>query len=266
MQSPSTVIDSALGEINKAKIQLKKIQNRQVHSSTDKDYFKSVAYGWFRSHRVPLLTVSPPDALARLDGLFQAVLNATDKKATKTTYLECFDGIRSSLIELRSAVVTISIPTTTTETPPNFSSLASDREMQNILQRRWEECQKCIQANAPLAATVMMGGLLEALFVSRAIKMTDKSPLFKAKATPKDFKTKKPLPLSEWTLRPYIDVGHEIGWITKSGKEIAAVLRDYRNYVHPEKERTDRIIINEHDSAMFWEVTKAITKQLLSTK
>ena len=36
--------------------------------------------------------------------------------------------------------------------------------MRGILGRRWEECRKCIAADAPLAAVVMMGGLLEALF------------------------------------------------------------------------------------------------------
>src|SRR6266508_3631639 len=55
---------------------------------------------------------------------------------------------------------------------------------------------------------------------------------------PIDQRTKKPLPLPEWTLRPYIDVAHEICWITRSGKDVAAVLRDYRNYVHPEKQRS----------------------------
>jgi hypothetical protein len=66
----------------------------------------------------------------------------------------------------------------------------------------------------------MMGGLLEALFVARANLMTNKTPLFRAKATPIDSKTKKPLALPEWTLRPYIDVAAELGWISRSGKDV----------------------------------------------
>ena len=110
----------------------------------------------------------------------------------------------------------------------------------------------------------MMGGLLEALFVARANRLNDKSALFKAKSTPRDGQTQKPIPLKEWTLRPYIDVGHELGWITKSGKDVAAVLRDYRNYVHPEKERSHGVTLGESDSMMFWEITKLLTRQLLS--
>jgi hypothetical protein len=111
----------------------------------------------------------------------------------------------------------------------------------------------------------MMGGLLEALFVARANAMTDKGPLFRATATPVDTKTKKPLQLKEWTLRPYIDVAHELGWITRSGKDIAVVLRDYRNLVHPEKQRSLGIELNDHDSRMFWEITKSLSRQLLTS-
>ena len=70
--------------------------------------------------------------------------------------------------------------------------------------------------------------------------------------------------LRDWTLRPYIDVGFELRWITKPGKDIAAVLRDYRNYVHPEKERSHGVVLTPQDTAMFWEVTKGLARQLLS--
>src|SRR5262249_7683631 len=147
---------------------------------------------------------------------------------------------KDALIAARAVIMLGPDPQATIplEIPPDFSSLAADDKMKEILSRRWYECQRCIKAGAHLAATVMMGGLLEALFVARANRLDDKAPLFKATATPIDAKTKKPLALTEWTLRPYIDVGSELGWITRSGKDVAAVLRDYRNYVHPEKERS----------------------------
>ena len=136
--------------------------------------------------------------------------------------------------------------------------------MREILGDRWRECQLCLQAGAHLAATVMMGGFLEALFVARANQLADKAPLFRAKAAPIDYKTKKAQPLSDWTLRNYIDVGEELKWISKSGKDVAAVLRDYRNYIHPEKQRSHAVTLNGHDAAMFWEITKSLTRQLLS--
>jgi hypothetical protein len=73
------------------------------------------------------------------------------------------------------------------------------------------------------------------------------------------------LQLGEWTLRPYLDVGAELGWISKPGKDVGAVLRDYRNYVHPEKERVYGVALNSHDAAMFWELTKSLARQLLGS-
>jgi hypothetical protein len=137
--------------------------------------------------------------------------------------------------------------------------------MRSILANRWMECTRCVEASAYLAATVMMGGLLEALLVSRANRMSDKRPLFSAGSTPIDAKTKKPLDLKHWTLAPYIDVAHELGWITRSAKDVAIVLRDYRNYVHPEKERSHGVTLSREDAIMFWEVVKTLTRQLLAS-
>ena len=54
-----------------------------------------------------------------------------------------------------------------------------------------------------------------------------------------------------------------VGWITRSGKDVAAVLRDYRNYVHPEKQRSHGVSLNGHDAQMFWDVTRNLLLQLL---
>lgn len=83
-----------------------------------------------------------------------------------------------------------------------------------------------IGAGAALAATVMTRGLLEALFIARAIFLPTRLLFFQRRQRLLTRKTSKPLALPEWTLRPYIDVGAELGWITRSGKDVAAVLRD----------------------------------------
>jgi hypothetical protein len=60
-------------------------------------------------------------------------------------------------------------------------------------------------------------------------------------------------------------VAAELGWISRSGKDVAAVLRDYRNYIHPEKERAHGVTLNDDDVGMFWEVTKSLARQLLAS-
>jgi hypothetical protein len=205
----------------------------------------------------------------QIDVPYRTILNATDKLSSKNTYIEAAKLAKRTLIEARSRAL-IPAPThaaqRTVDSAPNFSPLVSDPTMQSILERRWDECKRCIDAGAPLAATVMMGGLLEALLVARANKLSDKSKLFKAAATPIDPKTKKPLDLRQWMLGPYIDVGHELKWTSNSAKHVAVILRDYRNYIHPEKERSHGIALSPDDAAMFWEVTKSLSRELVAMK
>jgi len=257
--------DDAIRQLERARQQVDRKTSRQVTAADELDYVRSVAYAWFNTHRQTIQANAPHVELDAVDYSYKALLEATGKATTRATYVSQIKLARQCLIEAREDLLVAVAPASQTEdTVPDFSSLASDADMQRILVGRWKETQRCLAASAHLAATVMMGGLLEALFVSRANKLKDKSPMFRAKTTPIDGKTKKPLPLSEWTLRPYIDVGHELGWITKSGKEVAAILRDYRNYVHPEKERAHGIVLGADDSSMFWEVTKSLTRQLLN--
>jgi len=90
--------------------------------------------------------------------------------------------IGDALIKLRSDnLVRLSAATTpaasTSDIPPDFSKLIADPQMQQILKGRWIECTSCIAANAPLAATVMMGGLLEGLLLARINRETNKAPI-----------------------------------------------------------------------------------------
>jgi len=266
MSANADPIETCFLEVGRARNRVSRMSIKQVTNANDLDYLKSVAYSWFKSHR-PLLAKSiREDALELVDVKLRVVLDATTRSTAKTTYLTALKDPKSALASLRDIALVPARPSPSApEAPPDFTALASDPIMKAILERRWSECQKCIGANAHLAATVMMGGLLEALFVARANLMTNKAPLFRAKGTPKDAKTKKPIALTEWTLRPYIDVAAELGWISRSGKDVAAVLRDYRNYVHPEKERSHGVNLIGDDSSMFWEVTKILARQLLTS-
>ncbi len=117
-------------------------------------------------------------------------------------------------------------------------------------------------AGAPLAATVMMGGLLESLFLARVNREPDKAAIFTAKSAPVDAKSQNPLPLREWTLKDYIGVAHELRWIPQSAKDVSEIVRDYRNYIHPQKELAHQIALTIADAGLFWQVSKAIATHL----
>lgn len=261
-----TEIDGAITEIDRIRKLLVRLKVRQVRNSEHRDLLKATALSWFRSHRLHIVGAITDHLLLEIDQPYQCILDATEKDSAKSTYVSSVKAAKAALLRARNEILVAAPLLQTADIAPDFKPLASDPEMQAILARRWEECGRCLAANAPLAATVMMGGLLEALFVSRANKLTDKRKLFTSDMAPIDSKTKKPLDLRQWTLAPYIDVGHDLKWITRSAKDIAVVLRDYRNYVHPEKERSHGIVLTADDATMFWEVTKTLSRQLLAMK
>jgi hypothetical protein len=103
----------------------------------------------------------------------------------------------------------------------------------------------------------MMGGLLETLLLSRINKESDQSKIFKAQVAPKDGKTGKPLQLKDWALRNYIDVAHELKMDFAINKDIGAVLRDYRNYIHPFKQLSHGINLYKMTRFSFGKLRKA---------
>jgi hypothetical protein len=251
-------LESAIREITQARRLISRNNSRQVTAADEIDQLKAVAFAWFETHRPVVTARSDGSQVAKVDGHYKTILAASSQAAARSTYVAALKDAKTALVEvLTDSAVPAAAPKPSPDAPPDFSKLAADLKMQDILVRRWHECQVCVVAGAPLAATVMMGGLLEALCLGKVNKMPDKAPLFKAKAAPTDSKTKKALPLSEWTLRHYLDVAHELGWLTRSAKDVGEVLRDFRNYIHPQKEYSHGVVVSGSDASMFWEITKS---------
>lgn len=266
MSAISDSIDAAIRETMTARTFVSKTKVKQVTSVEAIASLKATALTWFNTHR-PVLTSSNIEVdLATVDRAYKIVLDSTAKKAARTTYLDALLQAKHALVALRTDLLTaptIRESENTDDIAPDFTPLAGNDEMRIILTRRWNECSKCVQAEAHLAAIVMMGGLLEALFVARANKMPVKTALINATSAPKEKTTGKTVNYQDWMLDSYIKVGHELKWITNSAKDVADVLKEYRNYVHPEKERRHGIMLGLNDSDMFWVVTKALVRQLL---
>ncbi len=204
------------------------------------------------------------------DELYRRLLESAARSALRSKYLSVVKEIKRKLGRLQAEHVIILAsastpgPSRTPDVAPTFAPLVSDPKMQAILTRRWQECSVCVCSNAPLAATVMMGGLLEGLLLAKINQLADKSLVFGAAAAPVDAKTGKKLQLKEWSLKNYIDVAFELLWISKTTKDVGEVMRDYRNYIHPQKEFSHGIILGPGDAHMLWEVAKSIALQLLN--
>jgi len=259
-------IDAAIDEVTKARIRVLKDKAKQVKKVDAVASLKATAQTWFHTHRPVVVDGAPSVDLATVDQHYTTILDATAKHAARKTYLDALKGAKAALVDARSVALVApeTVPVANTDDlAPDFSSLAGNQEMREILTRRWHECNKCVTAEAHLAAIVMMGGLLEALFVARANKMADKSPLTGAANAPKDKATGKTTNYQDWMLDSYIRVGCELNWITESAKDVADKLKEYRNFVHPAKELRYGVRFDFNDSSMFWQVTKALARQLL---
>lgn len=255
-------IDAAIDAVTRLRNTLHKGTNRQVRNSDELALVRATAQAWFRNHRPALAVLQANPSFKVADQAFASLLEWADQNVARAKHRELLQEIKTQLVKLRSSGVLVA---PSVEPPrPNFGSLIADPKMLGILERRWTETLACQRVGADLAATVMLGGLLEALFLARINRLTNLAPVFTATAAPKD-KAGKPRPLKEWGLKDYLDVAKELGWIRQSAKDVGQVLRDYRNYIHPEKELSHGITVVAEDTAMFVTVFGSIADQIIKS-
>lgn len=263
MSTSQEIIDKAIQDSERLRATLKRRKSPQVRSAAEKSIVKATSLAWFNNYRVEVVKTIDSELLNPVDAIYKFLLDSSEKAASRNLFDGSLKKLKIALVGIRGyTLAPPSTPKQTTDQPPDFSKLVVDTKMRDVIENRWVECTRCISANAPLSATVMMGGLLEALLLGRINKETNKAPIFTAKSVPKD-PAGKGLPMKEWTLRNYIDIAHELGWISQSAKDVGEVLRDYRNYVHPYKELSHGVTIRGADAVLFWEICKNITRQLL---
>jgi hypothetical protein len=268
--SAGTAIDSAIAEIGRLLKNLRKEKSEQVRNADDLGILKATSLSWFNTHRQQLESALSDDDLASVDALHRELLSSSERAPSRAKTISTAKAVKIRLVNLRSEGAVLlskagTAPTHTTDAPPDFTRLIKDIAMQAILARRWTECSTCVIAGAPLAATVMMGGLLEALLLARVNHESNKAPIFKAAAVPKDYKTSKVRALQDWKLKNFVDVAHELGWIGKSAKDVGEVLRDYRNYIHPYKEHSHGLVLKTGDAEMLWEICKTLSRQVIKS-
>lgn len=259
-------LDTALREIDSLRRNLKRSSASQVKAIDEREIARATALAWFNNHFHRLHQEIEADELSQRSESYARLMEYSDKATSRTKYEKLLKPLVKDLKNLRRHILdnTSSSVGDSTDAVPDFSSLIGDTKMQGILADRWKECATCISAGAPLAALVMMGGFLETLLLARFNREVNKDHIFRSPVAPKDRKTKKPLPIKEWTLRNYLDVGHDLGWITRSTKDVGEVVRDYRNYVHPYKQASHGIVLETNDARLFWEISKEMARQLLS--
>lgn len=267
MENRIDTIDDTLGSLDNLKKLLIKKKVLFVSSSSEVNLVKATAYAWLRTSRCKFDGLPKVLDISIIDDYYCNLLSLSDKRAKRSAYKTLIAKLRNALISFRSELIKITVSDEVivgVSEMPDFSTLISSAEMIAILERRWKEIEKCIKCEAPLSATVMMGGLLESILITVVNTIKDKTSLFQQKATPLISGTKKPKPLAEWMLKDYIDVFCQIKILSSPTAEISRVIRDYRNYIHPEKELRAGESIDMEDAKLFWATTTSLISQILS--
>jgi hypothetical protein len=266
MTGAMSALEAAIKDASRLETVLKDGRPRvQVTLTDERNLSKATALAWFSNYKGLVISALSEGETALVDEAYKAILESSERAGARSKYLSLLKKVKKELIRLQSDCAVLP-PTqvATVDKVPDFAPLISDPVMQGILVVRWRECTKCLEADVSLAATVMMGGLLEGLLLARINRETDKKRIYTAKAAPKDY-SKKVKPLSEWMLKDFIEVVHELGWISVSAKDVGAVLRDYRNYIHPQKQLSHGVHLKPEDAKLFWEVSKSIARQIIDS-
>ena len=128
--------------------------------------------------------------------------------------------------------------------PPNLSFVVHQK-LREILERDSLELARVRSVSGTKSRLILAGGLIEGLLLD-ALERPPHAAL-QAKLAEKDRKGGV-LPLSDWSLISLIRVAGELGFISLGTQKMCDFARDFRNLIHPEKERSGDYVVGTHEA------------------
>lgn len=142
----------------------------------------------------------------------------------------------------------------------SIESLPIDNHVLPYIEARISEIQTCLASKAALSVILLSGSTLEGVLLGLAQNNPDKYN--KVKSAPKDIKTGKVRRFHEWTLSNLIDASCEAGFLQEDVKKFSHSLRDFRNYIHPYQQISERFFPDENTAKISFQVLKAALFQI----
>jgi hypothetical protein len=141
----------------------------------------------------------------------------------------------------------------------HIDELGLDPVITGYLQARVDEVQACPKDKVSLGTIILLGSTLEGLLL--AVGLQYQKVFMSSSAAPKDRagKTKK---LHEWRLSELIDVARHLDLLDVDVGKFSHVLREFRNYIHPYEQMSQRFSPDQHTVDICWQVFRAAYSQL----
>src|SRR5438445_7223142 len=106
MTDALSAIESAIAEVTKTRVAIRKNKSKQVSAENEIDQIKSLAFAWFETHRPNVAAHASQPDLSNVDSSYRTIMDATGRRTTRASYSSSLLATRRSLLELRSFVAT----------------------------------------------------------------------------------------------------------------------------------------------------------------
>lgn len=139
--------------------------------------------------------------------------------------------------------------------PCNFRRIVKDSNLARVLQNRWKECVLTLDAGAYLSTIILLGSILEGVLLDK-IK-SNCIDAGRASGAKRDRRGDL-VSFEDWHLNDLITVSYQCGWIGKDRHDFADTLRDYRNFIHPNKQAVEGVVLDFQTCEIAKKVVEAI--------
>lgn len=109
-------------------------------------------------------------------------------------------------------------------------------DFQTVIADRLKEIEICFNNSAPLAVVLLCGSTLEGLLY----EVAKKQPAAFNRAAAAPGRDGKVLRLPEWSLNHLILTARELGILGEDVAKFASSVREFRNYIHPQQQVSER--------------------------
>ena len=145
----------------------------------------------------------------------------------------------------------------------DISQIGVEETLKPVLEARMAEMKSCFKAQAYLSVIFLAGSMLEGILLSLA----NQNPrVFNQSIVAPKNKEYKIKPFHDWTLNDLITVAHSIGILKQDIAKFSHVLRDFRNYIHPYQQMSERFFPDENTAKICMQVMKGALLQISKIK